>query len=476
MPHDNGLRSGPAATRRHFLKTAAAFSLGFAGLHKLAAGQNARTSIAVDGFGPLLSDPRSVLDLPKGFEYRVVARAGATMTDGFIVPARQDGMAAFPGSAGHTILVCNHEVSTGSSARNGPFGNRNELFRKLDGDLVYDKGRNDQPCLGGTTTMVYDTRSRRLVRSFLSLAGTIRNCAGGPTPWNSWITCEETVERAGGVLDKDHGYCFDVPATSEPAIAEPKPLKDMGRFNHEAVAVDPVSGIVYQTEDRDDGLIYRFIPRTRNRLAEGGRLQALAIDGRPRMDTRNWVERAISTRAPLDVTWIDLDDVDASDDDLRHRGFEKSASRFARGEGMWYGRNAVYFACTNGGRARKGQIWRYTTSPHEGTAKEKDAPGKLELFIEPDDGTLVENADNVTVTPWGDLILCEDGSRDQYLVGVTPEGSIYKFGRNAISSSEFAGATFSPDGTTLFVNIQGEGLTLAITGPWSAVRTSTSNG
>jgi secreted PhoX family phosphatase len=233
---------------------------------------------------------------------------------------------------------------------------------------------------------------------------------------------------------------------------------------------------VYLTEDRGDGLIYRFIPKTRGRLADGGRLQALAVNGHARMDTRNWEQRHIRPGAPVEVTWIDLDDVEAPDDDLRFRGFEKGAARFARGEGMWYGRNAVYFACTNGGRAKKGQIWRYTTSPDEGTDKEKNAPGKLELFIEPDDGTLVENADNVTVTPWGDLILCEDGPRDQFLVGVTPEGRIYKFGRNAISSSEFAGATFSPDGTTLFVNIQGEGLTLAITGPWSAVRGTTTNG
>ena len=70
------------------------------------------------------------------------------------------------------------------------------------------------------------------------------------------------------------------------------------------------------------------------------------------------------------------------------------------------------------------------------------------------------------MAPWGDLIVCEDGGGDQYLVGVTPAGELYKFGHNAISSSEFAGATFSPDGSTLFVNIQGNGLTLAITGPW----------
>ena len=242
------------------------------------------------------------------------------------------------------------------------------------------------------------------------------------------------MEREGGVLAKDHGYCFEVPATSEPAVARPKPLTDMGRFNHEAVAVDPVSGIVYQTEDRGDGLIYRFIPKTRGRLEEGGRVQALGFKGQKRVDTRNWDQQRVRPGSPVEVTWIDLDDVDSSNDDLRHRGFEKGAARFARGEGMWYGRNAVYFACTNGGRNKKGQIWRYIPSPFEGAENEEKTPGKLELFIEPNDGTLVENADNVTVAPWGDLILCEDGASEQFLVGVTPEGGIYKFGRNAISS------------------------------------------
>jgi secreted PhoX family phosphatase len=449
------------------LRAAAAFSLGFIGLHKLIAGQKLRSSQGlVDRFGPLIPDPKGVLDLPMGFEYRIVARAGHEMTDGFFVPDQQDGMAAFPGPGGLTILICNHEVSSGRAGRHGAFGSNNELFGKLDPGLVYDAGKNGTPCLGGTTSMVYDTQNRRLVRSFLSLAGTVRNCAGGPTPWSSWITCEETVERASGTLAKDHGYCFEVPATPNPAVAKPAPLKAMGRFNHEAVAVHPASGIVYQTEDRSDGLIYRFIPTARGRLADGGRVQALGIKNQAPMDTRNWDDQRVQPGSTHEVAWIDLDDVDSPDDDLRRRGFAKGAARFARGEGMWYGRNALYFACTNGGRNRRGQIWRYTPSPYEGAANEGSAPGKLELFIEPNDGALVENADNVTVTPWGDLILCEDGPGEQYLVGVTPEGKIYKFGRNAIGRSEFAGATFAPDGSTMFVNMQGEGMTLAITGPW----------
>ena len=320
---------------------------------------------------------------------------------------------------------------------------------------------------GAAAIVGHHTRSRRLINQHLSLAGTLRNCAGGPTPWNSWITCEETVERVGEFCAKDHGYNFEVPVTDAPGLAPPVPLKAMGRFNHEAVAVHPATSIVYQTEDRDDGLIYRFIPTKPERLIEGGRLQALAVSDQPSLDTRNWEGQKVET-GTLGVKWIDLDGIDSPNDDLRRRGFAQGAACFARAEGMWYGREAIYFACTNGGREKKGQIWRYFPSPYEGTREEDKDPGKLELFIESHDGNLLENADNLTVAPWGDLIVCEDRSSDSipFLVGITPQGRFYRFGRNAMSDSELAGVTFSPDGTTLFVNIQHEGLTLAITGPW----------
>ncbi len=132
---------------------------------------------------------------------------------------------------------------------------------------------------------------------------------------------------------------------------------------------------------------------------------------------------------------------------------------------MWYGNDAVYFACTNGGPEELGQIWKYTPSESEATDGEAENPGKIELFVESMDSSIIENADNLTVAPWGDLIVCEDTDEMQDLNGVTPEGKVYKFGRNAKSNSELAGATFSPDGSTLFMNIQHSGITLAITGP-----------
>ncbi len=459
-------------SRRNFLLTAGAVGLGFTGLATaVARGRSVnRAALLAEGFGPLRRDDRGILDLPKGFSYHQFSLTGQTMDDGLLVPGDHDGMAAYPGPDGTTILIRNHELHP-QQYEKSPFGRGAKLIDKVDTGRFYDAGRDD-PCLGGTTTLVYDTARRMLRKQFLSLAGTINNCAGGPTPWGTWLSCEETTLRADRNLTVDHGYVFEVPATSEPALAAPVPLKALGRFRHEAVSVDPASRVLYLTEDVEDGCLYRFLPNKPGVLREGGRLQALAVRGRRSLDTRNWKyfgNVRVGTRLP--VTWIDLEEIDAPDNDLRHRAFADGAARFARGEGIWAGMGAHYFACTTGGYEQVGQIWRYTPSPHEGTAGEDEKPGILELFIEPNDAGLLDKADNVTVSPWGDLIVCEDGKDAQYLVGVTPRGKLYKFARNAYNSSEFAGATFSPDGTTLFVNVQHHGCTLAITGPWHMART-----
>jgi hypothetical protein len=243
----------------------------------------------------------------------------------------------------------------------------------------------------------------------------------------------------------------------------------MGRFNHESVAVDPDSGVVYLTEDRHDGLLYRYIPDSHSNMHNGGNLQAMELRNYRSADTRNWENTVIQPGEKLPVSWIDLENIESPEDDLRIRGFNSGAARFARGEGMWHGRDSVYFICTNGSFNQKGQIWRYSPSAEEGSRKERKTPGMLKLFVEPNDGTLIENADNLTVSPWGDLIACEDRGGEQYLVGITPDGEFYKFERNAVNDSEFAGATFSPNGSTLFVNIQHAGLTVAITDPWRGV-------
>lgn len=461
-------------SRKHFLKQAGAMALGFSGLQlfsRCTPSTKQTVEITSEAFGPLVEDPAGLFDLPEGFTYKIISRFGDVMDDGFYVPHRPDGMATFPGPDGLTILIRNHEVNAARGGDESAFGSDFSLTQKLAPSQFYDYGNDNNPGQGGTTTVVYDTRKQEVVRQYLSLAGTLRNCAGGPTPWNSWLSCEEIVMEPNDVYAKRHGYVFEVPASAEIQLADPKPIKAMGRFNHEAVAVDPDSGVIYMTEDDSEGLLYRFIPNEKENLHAGGRLQALAIIDKPSMDTRNWEKPFIGTGEEFQVKWIDLDNVDAPEDDLRYRGFEAGAARFARGEGMWYGNDAVYFACTNGGEKNLGQIWKYVPSAGEGTEEEMNVPATLELFVEPNNSTIIENADNLTVAPWGDLIVCEDCDSMQDLNGITPDGSIYKLGRNAKSNSELAGATFSPDGSTLFMNIQHSGLTLAITGPWDKART-----
>ena len=406
------------------------------------------------GYGNLIVDPNGLLDLPKGFQYRAFSRTGDTMSDGNPVPADHDGMAAFPGANNTVILVRNHELSQTETNKPGLIAPTNKQY--------------DSNNRGGTTTLIVGP-NRELISHYASLAGTNRNCAGGPTPWGSWITCEETTETPATtpINLKPHGYNFEVPANASGPV-DPIPLIAMGRFNHEAVAVDPKTGIVYQTEDRGDSLFYRFIPNQRGNLKAGGVLQALVIKGKPQVNTSNKPTKTIPVGEPLEVEWVTIDNPNPDNDNaptgVRYQGYAKGAAQFTRGEGAWYGNGEVYFTCTNGGAAGAGQVWRYVP----GTTAQQG--GTIELFVEPDDPYILDAPDNVVVAPTGDLFLCEDGPNTQYVVGVNPGGQLYQFARNALNDSEFAGACFSPSGQTMFVNIQTPGITFAIWGPWRLQR------
>lgn len=401
------------------------------------------------GYGELVPDPNGLLDLPRGFQYRAFSRTGDIMSDGYPVPADHDGMAAFPGPGNTTILVRNHELSPDEEPA----------------VVAPNNKKYDTLCKGGTTTLVVGP-DRRLIRHYASLAGTYRNCAGGPTPWGSWISCEENTSTPAGNtpgdarnVEKFHGYNFEVPSLSE-GLVDPVPLVAMGRFNHEAIAVDPRTGIVYQTEDRGDGLFYRFVPNQPGNLREGGVLEALKIKNMPQAITR----LNFPVGQPMEVEWVRIEEPNPDTDTVRVEGFTNGATQFTRGEGIWYGNGELFFNCTNGGELGLGQIWRYFPDVSGSTG------GTIELFVEPNNPDLLDRPDNITVSPFGDLFICEDGSGTDFVVGVTQEGQLYQFARNAINNSEFAGACFSPDGRTMFVNILSPGITFAIWGPWNSRR------
>jgi secreted PhoX family phosphatase len=458
-----------ALSRRQFFTLAGASAAGTVLMSPLKAlyAQSANgQSIRGEGYGALIPDPNGLLDLPRGFRYRAFSRTGDLMSDGNPVPAAHDGMAAFAGSNNTTILVRNHELSPGQLSTPRAIAPANKQY--------------DQLCRGGTTTLVVGS-DRKLVKHYVSLAGTYRNCAGGPTPWGSWISCEETTatnrpftlpddpqttlpqgtNRPGDPnnVSKPHGYNFEVPSTAEGPV-DPVPLVAMGRFNHEAIAVDPTTGIVYETEDAGDGLFYRFIPKVPGVLRQGGTLQALKIKGMPQAITK--VNFPVGQ--PMAVEWVTIDDPDPAGNTVKVEGFAKGAAQFTRGEGTWFGNNEVYFTCTDGGEARLGQVWRYVPDLTGATG------GTIELFAEPSDQSLLERPDNITVAPFGDLIICEDGPDEQFVRGITQQGRLYNFARNALNTSEFAGACFSPDGQTMFVNIQTPGITFAVWGPWERRR------
>ena len=452
--------------RRNFIQQMFQVSLGFSGLRTFA-----NTGLK-DNLLMLPIDfvEGELLSLPKGFTCKKISEKGTLMDDGLLLPGRADGMGAFYFSKDKLILIRNHENSPGD-LNESPFGDSYHALKGIHKDSVYDRGYGKMPHLGGTTTSIYNEKKQQVEKVFMSLAGTARNCAGGITPWGSWLSCEEYVMPKNDSHEKNHGYVFEVPASDKLRLKYPVPIRAMGRFNHEAVAVDPKTGIVYLTEDRHEGLFYRFIPKVPEKLHKGGRLQALAFVWKDSMDTRNWKAQSIKTNVKYAVKWIDMEDVDNDADDLRFRGNEKGAAIFARGEGIWFGKDELYFACTNGGKTKTGQIFKYIPSQYEGRAleSEKEYYPRLELFSEPNNTQLLRYCDNLTVAPWGDVVFCEDNIRPR-IFGITPEGKFYKIAENIAYKSEFAGVCFSPSGNTLFVNIQVPGVTLAIRGDFKKLR------
>lgn len=487
--------------RRTFLR-GAAVAAGGAVLGGPFAGFLARAATADPG-GPAFRALRPVPDLrdrtvrlwlPDGFQYRSFHDNDGpevVLGDGTSLPGRHDGMAAFPASDGNVWLVRNHEVN--GNAPGGAFG---------PGEPY------DAAALGGTTTVLVD-RFGVVSDSFTSLNGTQMNCSGGPMPWGSWVTCEETVNgpdvgadftgTPNVDLEQPHGFIFEVPAGGQ---SNRQPIRQAGRFAHEAVAFDPRDGILYLTEDNfgfPSGF-FRYIPPTNPMatgfLEDGGQLQMLAVVGMDNAD----LAASQPQRATFKVTWVDIDLPDpefdftpgetapTSNNDaivfVGNQGREEGAAWFSRLEGCVYDHGVVYFCSTQGGGEPEGdfgpigdgfgnghgQIWAYHTRSQT-----------LQLIFESTGEDALDFPDNVTTSARGMLVLCEDGGGDNFLRGLSRGGQIFDIALNRLRRNdpphaprfgeEFAGTTFTPDGHTLFVNIQAsDGITFAIWGPWHTIR------
>jgi uncharacterized protein len=458
-------------TRREALRGAAKVVAGLSvGAQVLAAGgapagaatRRVARAAAKPGYGPLVANGPE-LSLPKGFRAIPFGSAGVPMTDGHATPGFHDGATVTQLADGKLRLLRNHEgYDTGRA-----------LGRR---------GAYDRVAQGGVTSTIFDPVTERPVASALVLNGTDNNCNGGPTPWGSWLSCEEsTVGRHEG-FEREHGYVFEVPFDATGPV-DPVPIKAMGRFEHEACAIDPATGIVYMTEDNGDpgDGFYRYLPDHPGQLHRGGTLQMLCVEGRSRYDTTKGqrVGRA------LRCEWVTIRDPDPSDAEARPQavyaqGRERGAARFLGLEGAEWARGAVHFVASESGDAEEGQIWRYTPQGLDA--------GRLELLYESRSKRVLDQPDALTVSPRGGVVVCEDGDGEDvdggtnYLRCLTPEGRIETFARvdahlhlrryddeaprGAVGRSELSGVSYSPDGRWLFFAVQYPGRSYAVTGPW----------
>jgi len=463
---------GIGVSRRSLLSRSAASSLGLVlvgsvdGLFGASASADpggGRGKPGPAGYGPLVPDP--ILSLPAGFSYTIVAQSGVTrLESGEPTPDDPDGTAAFVRHGGNgSVLVNNHEI--GGSEPNG--------VPAITGFVYDEKAR------GGTTNIEVDKDGNR-VREYVSLAGTHNNCAGGRTPWETWLTCEETEAILTG--GKRHGYVFEVDPYDQDANRDPKPIKALGRYAHEACAVDPHTGAIYLTEDagKPNGLLYRFTPPDSALPLRDGSLRALADDAGTleamKASTLGGahvpdLSVASTPGTTYRIGWVNVPDRDATTTSVRKQFTNAQVTRSRKLEGMWWGDGGAYFVAsfartTDGSAAQHdGQVW--FLDPLDATIELKlwFAYTPLDQDNDPD------GPDNITVSPYGGVILAEDGDGKNHLVGSSDSGEVFFFARNELpGDNEFTGPTFSNNKQTLFANVQSPGHLFAITGPFHKQR------
>ena len=447
-----------------------------------------------------------LLRLPKGFSYRSMSWTGDALAAGGTVPDRHDGMAIVPGAEPtEQVLLRNHERYNGIPIRGEdvPVYDDFEVPAAL---RPFFGGRLE--VAGGVSGIVL--RDGMYHHTELLLGGTMINCAGGLSPWDTWLTCEEIVFRGsnialpGDVTGKDHGYVFEVPP-SHLGPASAVPIKDMGFFRHEAVAFDRQTGNAYLTEDNGPNSgFFRFEPNEPlggiGSLEKGGKLSMLRVKGSPNADLR----RTEQGKA-FKVDWVPVEDPDSDPEVLNSygagltnlvgqgrsgpylEGEAQGGARFDRGEGIWEYDNKIYWVDTTGGPAQTGSVWLY------------DPQGERMLCLFASESEEHADAiDNIALSPTNGLIaMCEDGggvnNADnslkygcRLLLARQPGDKVLTFAENNMDLSggvpnrpeiptedyrrgEWAGAVFSADGQTLYANLQSPGVTVAITGPWNSL-------